>query len=222
MLDPIPEGYISLDETVGPLTADISDQELAEEQQDLKSNLKAHQDYVKGRSKQELPPLLVPPLTKRELALIQLHIALRDGELISLVRDPQTGDFFRLTGLDWWGAAFWREMIIGGVVRASPGEDIDRHNGRRILLKAAAFDAWRQQQAQKRPQPAEVAFGAWLEGLLRKNPKRSPKPIPELRAEAMMEYRVSARRFNKILKEKSDTLGIKWPRGRPPKAPSGN
>ena len=37
MLDLIPEGYISLDEAVGPLTVDISDQELAEEQQCLES-----------------------------------------------------------------------------------------------------------------------------------------------------------------------------------------
>jgi hypothetical protein len=222
MLDPIPEGYISLDEAVGPLTADILDQELAEEQQDLESNLKAHQDHVKDRSKLELPPLVVTPLTKRELALIHLHIALRDGELPSSVRDPQTGQFFRLTGLDWWGAAFWREMIVGGVVRGAPGEGIDRHKGSRILLKAAEFDAWRQQRAQKRPQPAEVACAAWLEDLLRNNPKRSPKPIPELRAEAMTKYRVSARKFDKMLKGKSDTLGIKWKRGRRPKAPNGN
>jgi hypothetical protein len=221
MLDPIPEGYISLDEAVGLLTADISDQELAEEQQDLESNLKAHQDHVKDRRELELPPLFLTPLTKRELAIIQLHIALRD-ELSSLVRDPQTGQFFRLTGLDWFGAKFWREMIIGGVVRALPGEGIDRHKGRRILLTAAAFNAWRQRRAQKRPQPAEVTCAAWLEDLLRNNPKRSPKPIPELRAEAMAKYRVSARKFNKALKAKSDTLGIKWPIGRRPKATSGN
>jgi hypothetical protein len=222
MLDPIPEGHISLDEAVGPLTADISDQELAEEQQHLESNLKVQQDRMKDRRELELPPLFVEPLTKRELALIQLHIALRDGELNSSVRDPQTGQFFRLTGLDWFGAKFWRETIVGGVVRASLGEGINRHEGSRILLKAAAFDAWRQQRAQKRPQPAEVAFAAWLEDLLRNNPKRSPKPIPDLRTEAKAKFRVPARKFNNILKEKSDTLGIKWSRGARPKAPSGN
>jgi hypothetical protein len=215
MLDPIPEGYISLDEAVRPLTADISDQELAEK-------IKAHQDRVKDRSKLKLPPLVVTLPTKRELTLHQLHIALRDGELISLVRDPQTGQFFRLTGVDWFGAKFWREMIVGGVVLASPGEEIERHRGRRILLTAAAFDAWRQQQAQKRPQPTEVACAAWLEDLLRNNPKRSPKLIPELRADAKAKFGVSARKFNKMLKEKSDTLGIKWSIGRRPKAPSGN
>jgi hypothetical protein len=61
-----------------------------------------------------------------------------------------------------------------------------------------------------------------VEDLLQNNPSRSPKPIPELRDEAMTEYRVSARKFDKMLKEKSDTLGIKWKIGRRPKAPSGN
>ena len=174
MLDLIPEGYISLDEAVGPLTVDISDQELAEEQQCLESNLKTHQDHVKDRGKLERPPLVVTLLTKRELALIQFHIALRDGELISLVRDPQTGQFFRLTSLDWWGAAFWREMIVGGVVRTAPGESIDRHKGSRILLKAAASDAWRQQRAQKRPQPAEVACAVWSKTCCKTIPAEVP------------------------------------------------
>jgi hypothetical protein len=243
MLDPVPQGYISLDESVGPLTADISDQELAEEQQRLVPGLQAQQNpelppYVvmlpgdqvepdrrisRSRLSDKKPRIRVALLpTKRDLALTQLYIALRDGELVNLVRDPQTGQFFRLTGGDWFGAAFWRDMIVGGVVRASTGEEIYRHKGRRILLEAAAFDAWRRQRAQKRPQPAEVACAAWLEDLLRKNPERSPKTIPELRADAMDIYRVSARKFNEMLEKKSGELGIKWSRGRRPKAPSGN
>jgi len=114
MVDPVPQGYISLDESVGPLTADISDQEL----QRLVPGLQAQQDpelppyvvllpgpervgLVSGVDAPVVDPfqhgrmnhdgadlsmeanraILLP--TKRDLALTQLYIAPRDGELVS-------------------------------------------------------------------------------------------------------------------------------------------
>ena len=49
------------------------------------------------------------------------HILLR---LIAVVRDRVSGALFRLISTDWKEAAFWRETIVGGIVRAQTGEGL--------------------------------------------------------------------------------------------------
>lgn len=87
MLDPLPIGYYGLDEAMPLLAADISDQEVSEEQR-LKKPVK------------ELNPAVLH-WVKRELAIQKLYAALGGNDLIALVRDPQNGELFRLTGADW-------------------------------------------------------------------------------------------------------------------------
>jgi hypothetical protein len=81
----------------------------------------------------------------RDMAISLLATALRSANLVALVRDPVSGELFRLTASDWCNLGLWRDTIIGGVVQASIGEAIERHNGRRVLLEASAFEAWRGQ-----------------------------------------------------------------------------
>lgn len=165
MLDPLPIGYYGLDEAMPLLAADISDQEVSEEP-------------VK-----ELGPAVLH-WVKRELAIQKLYAALGSNDLIALVRDPQNGELFRLTGADWRGAAFWRDIIIGGIVRASVGEEIARHEGRRVLLQVTTFEVWRTKLARSRPRPAEANCAAWLKAAMQESPQRGPKPKPALRKEA--------------------------------------
>ena len=64
------------------------------------------------------------PLDKREMAICELDAALGNSTLPSLVRDPDSGELFRLTDTDWHGLGDWRTTIISGVIRASLGEHL--------------------------------------------------------------------------------------------------
>jgi hypothetical protein len=206
MIDPVPDGYVGLDEAVAVLAADTSDREVHEHLEP---------------TAEELNPASLTWI-KREMAIPKLYAALRDGSLIGLVRNPVSGEWFRLTGIDWHGAALWREMILGSIVRAAPTEEIARHEGRRILLRATALDAWRKKLAQSRPQaqPAEAACAAWLEAAMRASPERRPKAKREFRDEAKSKFGISARAFDRLWSNKLEITGARWSEaGAPSKLP---
>jgi hypothetical protein len=129
MTDPMPVGYLGLDEAVPRLAAAF------------------HKDAAAA---ERLGPAELA-WAKREIATGRLHAALRDNALVGLVRDPASGGLFRLTSTDWHGLSLWRDTIISGVVHASLGEEIARHNGRRVLLSASEFDVWLEQLSQQEP-----------------------------------------------------------------------
>ncbi len=200
MIDPLPVGYVGLDEAVARLAADISDQE----EQDRQPT--AVEEFSRA--------------AKRELAIRKLHVALRDGGLNGLVRDPVSGELFRLTGVDWHAAAFSREIIVGGCIRAQPGEEIGRHDGWRVLLEVAAFEAWLKARMQRRPQAAYKDCGAWLEAAMRASPKRKPKSKSKWQQEAMEKFGVSGRAFHRIWDDKVKNTGANCNHaGAPSKSP---
>ena len=126
------------------------------------------------------------------------------------MRDPTSSQMFQLTTADWRGAVFWRDIIISGVVRSSAGEEIKRHDGRRVLLKAEQLDVWLTKLESCQPQPADEACGEWLEGLMRGSPTRRPKPKRELRDEAVQRFGVSGRKFDRIWDDKRKVTGANW------------
>ena len=131
---------------------------------------------------------------------------------------PTTGQMFQLTASDWRGAVFWRGIILSGVVRSSACEEIERHDGRRVLLKADEFDVWLKKLERCKPQPANEVCGKWLEGLMRESPARRPKPKSELRDEAVRRFGVSGRKFDRIWDDKRKLTGANWGEpGAPPK-----
>jgi hypothetical protein len=233
MIDPLPVGYVGLDEAVARLAADISDQEVHEEQKRLKrldeavARLAADISDQEVHKEQERQPTAVEEFSraaldwaKRELAIRKLHVALRDGGLNGLVRDPVSGELFRLAGADWHAAAFWREIIVGGCICGQPGEEIGRHDGWRVLLEVAAFEAWLKARMQRRPQAADKDCGAWLEAAMRASPKRKPKRKSKWRQEAKEKFGVSGRAFDGIWDDKVKITGANWNHaGAPSKLP---
>jgi len=120
MIDPLSASFVDLEQTVARLAANISDQEVDEEQR---------------RQKNDAATLSPAELSwvKREMAIARLYAAFCNGSLAAVVRHPVSGALFRLIGIDWKGAAFWRDTIVGGIVRAQTGEEIALHEGRRLL-----------------------------------------------------------------------------------------
>jgi hypothetical protein len=62
--------------------------------------------------------------------------------LIALVRNPISGALIRLIGSNWRDAAFWRDIILGGNVRAQPGEDMALYEGWSVMLERSEFERW--------------------------------------------------------------------------------
>ena len=143
MIDPVPVGYVTLDQAVTRLARDISDQDVIEEYRRIEEDTpfswsnfpEAERDRIAAQQK-----AADISWAKREIAISQLYAALCDGDLTGLVCEDKV--FFQLTPADWSHAPFWHEIIIGGIVRASAVDAIARHAGRRVLFKSAAFDKW--------------------------------------------------------------------------------
>ena len=205
MIDPLSAGFVDLEQAVARLATDISDQEVDEEQR---------------RQKNGAATLSPAGLrwVKREMAIARLYAAFCNGSLIAVVRDPVSGALVRLIGTDWKEAAFWRDTIVGGIVRAQTGEEIVPHEGRRVLLEAGAFDAWLNLQMRRRSQPAKAACREWLEAAMREAPTRGPEPKREWRKEAKATFNVSGRVFDQIWAAALQSTGADWDRhGAPPK-----
>src|SRR5712692_9116867 len=107
MIDPLPIGYLGLSEAVERL-ATVG---ILKRPEKFNSGAKGPDPHQNDRAVQNW--------SKRELAINELRFALRTGAILALVRDPSSGQMFRLERADWDGAAFWRETILSGVVRAS-------------------------------------------------------------------------------------------------------
>jgi hypothetical protein len=125
----IPVGYVGLDEAL-PLIA-VTDVAFA---------------TWLARCISPLPGIPVERAwSRRDMAISLLATALRSANLVGLVRDSVSGELFRLTASDWCNLGLWRDTIISGMVQTSVGDALERHAGRRVLLEASAFEAWRGQ-----------------------------------------------------------------------------
>src|SRR5215212_8931482 len=158
MIDPVPVGYVALDQAVTRLVPDICDQDVIEEYPRIEENSRRLQSEDGNLANEDAPftwsslPEAERDLiaaqqkaadiswAKREIAISRLYAALCDGDLTGLVCEDKV--FFQLTPADWCSVAFWHEIIISGVVRASAGDAIAHHSGRRVLFEDAAFDTW--------------------------------------------------------------------------------
>ena len=71
-------------------------------------------------------------------------------------------------------------MIISGVVRGSVGDEISRHNGRRVLVRASELDEWiaasMRLQAPKARAANVKSVVDWLTGQMSASLKSRPHP----------------------------------------------
>jgi hypothetical protein len=118
--------YIDILTAVERLAADISDQEVIDQDE----------------ADEAVWNPAAPAYRKRERVIMLLRDALRRAELPAWVLLP-SGELIQLTGIDWKTAKLWRDIILGGVVRAFPPEEMDRYEGGRVLLEDPIFETWR-------------------------------------------------------------------------------
>jgi hypothetical protein len=196
MTDFVPkEGYTTLPEAVRQLAADLSNQEVTVS-----------------------PDRGVRAWAKRETAIWKLYEALQNDALISIVRDPASGEMFRITAVDWHGAALWRDTIIGGEILALPDELIERYANRLALIETPAFDKWMKARPRKSVAGNDKCL-AWLEAEMRANPTASPHPKAHYLGEVKTRFGVSERQFDRLWDQAKQETGAKWKSGRRPKSP---
>jgi hypothetical protein len=245
MTDPVPEGYTTLPEAVRRIVADLGDHEVShEENQRLLSRafgVFPRDDDDSG----ERPPKIddhrddIDPKilhnqregrlawARRRIAVHKLAEALKKGALASFVRDPVSGEMFRISTDDWHGANFFWDTIIGGVVQASSGDLIERYAGRLVLIEAgqiAASSATLAQWLKDRPRRRSIVAAedclSWLKVEMLAHPTASPQPIPWYRDRAKKEYGLTSdREFERLLSQAKRETGVRWKAGRRKKLP---
>jgi hypothetical protein len=85
---------------------------------------------------------------KHEAGIEELYKAFCNSELVTFVQLAD-GTWLQLVAWGWQEAAFWREMILGGKVRASAGEQFEPYAGRPVFIKA--FQSWLDRRTQSEP-----------------------------------------------------------------------
>jgi hypothetical protein len=150
VIDPMPPGHIGSDDAVRRLADVISDYEVEHDELVRRSRVEtlARVGVIDAQlNSAELA------WNKRHIAICRLYAAFCGDALESLERDPVSHKLLRLTASVWHGHAGWYDTVLGGVIRASIGEEIERYNGRRVLLQASAFEGWLKQLVQTQAQP---------------------------------------------------------------------
>jgi len=240
-IDRVPAGYATLDEALMRLAAHVAEQDvllkknqrrlrsafgfLPEETDDDRDALGAWPPNL-GDDRGDLDAEKLHKTlrqgtlawAKRQLAVWKLHEALGKGALASFVRDA-SGEMFRITPADWRAAVLARETIIGGVVRASAGELIERYAGRCVLIETAALDRLLREEKESRPQTASNDCLSWLMTAMRANPDKPPKTKAQYYVEADEQFGIGSKReFDRLWAQAKRNTGARWRAGRPKKS----
>ena len=219
MIDAIPEGYTTLPAAVTLLAATIAEVDVARTRPrrrqydasgfllpEAPSNEQSDDDPFAARLHKDS----VNSWEKRELAISKLQSALNTGELEVSVRDPESGARFTLEPADWRGAAFRDQIIRGGVIRSSACESIERHAGRRVLISKIDLERLLEARKRRRPAADEKKCADWLVEAMRASPNQRIKPKREWRLEAISQFGLSGRGFERAWRSALQESGATW------------
>ena len=219
MIDAIPEGYTTLPAAVTLLAATIAEVDVARTRPrrrqydalgfllpETPSNDNSDDDPFELRLHKDS----LNSWEKRELAISKLQSGLNTGELEASVRIPKSGVMFTLEPADWRGAAFRDQIIRGGVIRSSACEDIERHAGRRVLISKITLKRWIEAKKRRRPAADEAKCVDWLVEAMRASPNQRIKTKREWRLEAISQFGLSGRGFERAWRYALPESGATW------------
>jgi hypothetical protein len=208
MSDAVPDGYTTLPEAVRRLAADLSDRTISLKQnQELLAHDLGFPDAKKLGTATEAMSMSYLTWAKRQLAVLKIREALRNNALVSFVRDPVSGEMFRITADDWWGATFWRDTIVGGEISAQPGELIARYASRLVLVETTAAEAWLASAKTPTTMAAANDCLSWLIKEMLASPDIRQHPKACYLDKAKKQYGVSEREFDRRWHEAIDKTG---------------
>jgi hypothetical protein len=218
-VDPELVGYTSTYDAVTRLAANISDREIPERVTSILLDPMPSEEWPPDRLEQakRFNARSRARGYKRETAILELYDAFCRDKLSAIVRDPHSGEKFKVTPLDWRSSGLWRQTIVGGVVVALPREHIDRYSGRVLQIETKALDRW----LKERPRSGRIAAAddclQWLKAEMRANPERCPRKKSQYLEEAKERFGSSQREFDRLWAQAKQETGANWKQGRPKK-----
>jgi hypothetical protein len=104
-------------------------------------------------------------------------------------------------------------------VRASTGEEINRHNGWRVLVQKAAFDNWFASAKTPTTMAAATDCFSWLKHEMQNSPDARPRQKAKYREQAKQLFNVSGRMFDEQWTKAIEKTGAAvWGRSGRPKS----
>jgi hypothetical protein len=146
MDDPIPAGFITLPEALQRIAVHVSEahleiakaelQEVApsiaavrqsKESADPASSELAESEAAAAATSCGPSEEAWREWNKRNFAVTKLLVALQTDAIPAMVRNPDSGDLFRLTASDWRFEPFWEQIIRGGVIPLHASRGLEKN-----------------------------------------------------------------------------------------------
>jgi hypothetical protein len=202
-IDPIPINFLSLDGAVQRLANRISKHETGF----LSFDRTFHGPGENGNFARP-SALALHVWNQCSIACAELKDALTSGALEGLYLDRSSGQVMKFEKQDWLQAAFFQEILRGGIIRSSVGESIARADGRRVLINEEAFTNWLRTRSSRRPAVARNHCAVWLKDLMNAGPKAKMKA--KYQDEAFYRFGISQSDFRQIWRACIQETGADW------------
>jgi hypothetical protein len=225
MEDPVAAEFITLPDALHRLEGHVSEAHLQHATNDFADRLTAFEQMfgaIEGRNA-TAPSFIVAssdwPLTtailryssKRGFAVEKLGLALQRGALVARVRNPQTGEWFRLGQVDWRFEPLQDEIIRGGIIPDSAARGFEPHRGRTVLLAGDVFEQWLTAETKTWPEASrEELCYSWLSRAMLASPRDKQKRKAEWLEEAKQRFHVTTREFERAWSKAVTESGSNW------------
>jgi hypothetical protein len=229
MDDPIPAGFITLPEALQRIAVHVSEAHLeiakAELQEKVQSIAPVRQSKEStDRARSELPESEAAGAAtcgpseearrhwnKRNFAVTKLLVALQTDAISALVRDPDSGDLFRLPASNWRVEPFWEQILRGGVIPVHASRGLEPHCQRTVLIETVRFEAWLSSETKTWLEAdREDLCRKWLASKMRSSLTNKQKTKTQWFREAKTKLGVSQREFNRAWSAAIEETGANW------------
>ena len=224
MEDPVPAEYITLPDALHRLEGHVSEAHLQRATNDFADRHTAFEQrfgaiernatapsFIVSSSDGSLITTILRYSSERGFAVDKLSLALQRGALVATVRNPQTGEWFRLRQADWRFEPFQDQIIRGGMIPASAARGFEPHRGRTVFLASDVFEQWLTAEVKHWPTASREALCCrWLLGAMRASPADRQKPKAKWFEEAKQRFHVTIREFERAWSKAVNESGSNW------------
>ena len=230
MDDPIPAGFITLPEALQRIAVQVSEAHLEIAKAQLQEAAQSIAAIRQSKESAELASSKLPASeaagaatscgpseeawrdwNKRNFAVSNLRVALQTDAIPAMVRNPDSGDLFRLTARDWRFEPCWEQIIRGGVIPVHASRGFAPHRQRTVLIETVDFEAWLSSETKTWLEAdREGLCRRWLASKMRSSPTDKQKTKAQWFSEANTKLGVSRREFNRAWSAAIEETGANW------------
>jgi len=229
MDDPIPAGFITLPEALQRIAVHVSETHLEIAKAELQEKVQAIAAVRLSKESTDTASSELPESeaagaatcgpseeawrhwNKQNFAVTKLLLALQTEAISAMVRDPDSGDLFRLTASDWRFEPLWEKIIRGGVIPVHASRGLEPHRQRTVLIETVGFEAWLSSETKTWVDAdREDLCRKWLASKMRSSLTDKQKTKAQWFREAKTKLSVSQREFNRAWSAAIKETGANW------------